>query len=76
MTRASSGFWDTLGHRAMARPAWSWALAMLVMVPLAILGARTEFLQDTLSEMPADDRVGRQPPVHRDEVGPGADLAR
>ncbi len=52
MTRGTSGVWDALGHRAMARPAWSWGLAMLVMVPLAILGSQTEFLQDTLSEMP------------------------
>ena len=52
MTRGSSGIWDTLGQRAMARPALSWGAAMLVLVPIAVLGSRTEFLQDTLSEMP------------------------
>ncbi len=52
MTRGSSGIWDTLGNRAMSRPAVSWAGAMLLLVPIAVLGSRTEFLQDTLSEMP------------------------
>jgi RND superfamily putative drug exporter len=53
MTRGSSGIWDTLGQRAMARPALSWGLVMVILVPIAILGSRTEFLQDTLSELPA-----------------------
>ena len=53
MTRGSSGIWDTLGQKAMARPALSWGVAMLLLVPIAVLGSRTEFLQDTLSEMPA-----------------------
>lgn len=52
MTRASSGFWDNLGHKVMGRPGWYWAATMVVMVPLAVLGTQTEFLQDTLAEMP------------------------
>ncbi len=52
MTRASSGFWDTVGQKVMAAPGWYWAATMVVMVPVAILGTQTEFLQDTLAEMP------------------------
>ena len=52
MTRASSGFWDNVGQKAMARPGWSWVATMVVMVPIAILGTQTTFLQDTLAEMP------------------------
>src|SRR5262249_23312402 len=37
LTARSSGFWDRLGRSAMARPAWSWLAALLVMLPLAIL---------------------------------------
>jgi RND superfamily putative drug exporter len=52
MTRASSGFWDALGQKVMSAPGWYWAATMIVMVPVAILGTQTEFLQDTLAEMP------------------------
>lgn len=54
MTAASSGFWDTVGQKAMTRPGWSWVATMVVMVPIAILGTQTEFLQDTLAEMPPE----------------------
>ncbi len=52
MTRGSSGVWDALGTKAMARPALAWFMVMAVLVPIAWLGSQTEFLQDTLSEMP------------------------
>ncbi len=52
MTRASSGFWDAIGQKVMGSPAWYWVATMVVMVPVAILGTQTEFLQDTLAEMP------------------------
>ena len=52
MTRASSGFWDTVGHKVMKSPVWYWVATLVVMVPVAILGTQTEFLQDTLAEMP------------------------
>jgi RND superfamily putative drug exporter len=54
MTRASSGFWDMVGQKVMSSPAWYWAATMIVMVPIAILGTQTEFIQDTLAEMPPD----------------------
>ncbi len=37
----------------MARPVRSWLLTVAAMVPLSILGLRTEFIQDLLTEMPA-----------------------
>ena len=46
----SSGFWDRLGRRAMARPLRSWGLTLLAMIPLAILGLQTRFVMDLLSE--------------------------
>ena len=48
----SGGIWDRLGRAAMARPLRSWALTLLVMIPLAVLGLRTHFVMDLLSELP------------------------
>jgi putative drug exporter of the RND superfamily len=47
----SRAFWDRLGHVVMARPLLSWVFTVLAMLPLAILGLRTHFVQDLLSEM-------------------------
>ncbi len=47
-------FWDRLGRTVMARPLWSWVFTVLAMVPLSILGLRTHFIQDLLSEMQED----------------------
>lgn len=52
MTAPSTGFWDRFAHRALARPVLSWAGGLALMVPLAVLGTRTTFVQDTLLEMP------------------------
>ena len=52
MTAASSGFWDAVGQKVMGSPGWYWIATMIVMVPVAVLGTQTEFLQDTLAEMP------------------------
>jgi putative drug exporter of the RND superfamily len=48
----SRAFWDRLGRLAMARPLRSWVFTVLAMVPLSIVGLRTHFIQDLLSEMP------------------------
>jgi RND superfamily putative drug exporter len=48
----SREFWDRLGRAAMARPLRSWTFTVLAMVPLSILGLRTHFIQDLLSELP------------------------
>jgi RND superfamily putative drug exporter len=71
MTRGASGIWDTLGNKAMARPAMSWVVAMLVLVPIGYLGSQTEFLQDTLSEMP--DNTASVDNLHfiNEKLGPG-----
>ena len=52
----SEAFWFRLGSAAMARPLRSWALTLLAMLPLAVLGMRTEFIQDLLTELPARTR--------------------
>ncbi len=52
LTGASSGYWDALARRAMARPLVSWAVAMAAMAPLALLSLRTEFVQDMITELP------------------------
>jgi RND superfamily putative drug exporter len=49
---SSREFWDRLGRWAMARPLRSWIFTVLAMVPLSILGARTEFIQDLMTELP------------------------
>ncbi len=49
----SNHFWEKIGRAAMVRPLRSWALALLVMVPLVAVGSRTRFVMDMISEMPA-----------------------
>ncbi len=48
---SSRAFWDRLGRMVMARPLRSWVFTVLAMVPLSIVGLRTHFIQDLLSEM-------------------------
>ena len=52
MTAPSSGFWERVGQRALARPVLSWIGAVVVMAPLAFVGMRTKVVQDLLTEMP------------------------
>ncbi len=71
MTRPSSGLWDDIGRRVLARPWQAIALALLVMVPVGVLGLTTKYLQDLLSEMRGDE-----PPVQTfrlvaEKFGPG-----
>ncbi len=54
LTAPSTGFWDDVGHRVLARPIRTWLAAILVLVPVAVIGVRTEFLQDLFSELPKD----------------------
>jgi RND superfamily putative drug exporter len=49
---SSRAFWDRLGRAAMARPLRSWAFTLLAMIPLAILGVKTHFIQDLMTELP------------------------
>ncbi len=50
----SRELWERIGRLAMARPLRSWALTILAMLPLSILGMRTHFIQDLLAELPAN----------------------
>jgi len=59
LTRPSTGFWERFGRTVMARPALSWGLTMLLMAPLAILGMRSHFVMDVVSELPAQTESGR-----------------
>jgi RND superfamily putative drug exporter len=55
----SSGVWERLGQLAMARPVACWLGTVLVMAPLAVLGLRTHFVQDVMTELPkATDSTG------------------
>jgi putative drug exporter of the RND superfamily len=47
----SRAFWNRLGRKVMARPLLTWVFTVLAMVPLSIVGLRTHFIQDLLSEM-------------------------
>ena len=49
----SREFWDRLGRAAMARPLRSWIFTVLAMVPLSVLGLRTHFIQDLMTELPS-----------------------
>jgi RND superfamily putative drug exporter len=49
---ASNVFWDQLAHEALKRPLLTWLATLAVMVPPAILGLGTNYIQDTLTEMP------------------------
>jgi RND superfamily putative drug exporter len=54
LTAPSSGSWERVARRALARPIIYWLATVLVMAPLAILGLRSSFVQDVLTEMPAN----------------------
>ncbi|WP_315853122.1 MMPL family transporter [Paludisphaera rhizosphaerae] len=51
---APSGWWESMGRKAMTRPFRSWALTLGAMLPLAALASQTRFVMDLISEMPAD----------------------
>ncbi|MDR3636123.1 MAG: MMPL family transporter, partial [Isosphaeraceae bacterium] len=59
LTRPSSGFWERFGRKALARPALSWGATMLVMVPLAVVGLKSHFVMDVVSELPEQTESGR-----------------
>src|SRR5262249_30807820 len=52
----STAYWDRLGWAAMSRPLRGWALTLVAMLPLVALGMRTEFIQDLMTELPAQTR--------------------
>ena len=54
LTAPSSGLWNRVARAALARPIVSWSATILVMAPLAVLGLRSSFVQDVMTEMPSD----------------------
>ena len=46
--------WERVARAALARPIVSWLATVLVMAPLAVLGLRSSFVQDVMTEMPRD----------------------
>jgi RND superfamily putative drug exporter len=53
MHHTTAHFWRRVGRRALMRPLATWAATLALMVPAAVLGLRTTYIQDLLSEMPA-----------------------
>ena len=54
LTAPSSGLWERIARRALARPILSWLATVVIMAPLAILGLGSRFVQDVMTEMPSD----------------------
>jgi putative drug exporter of the RND superfamily len=52
LTAPPTGFWNEVGQKVLARPVRTWLGTMALMVPAAVIGLRTPYIQDTLSEMP------------------------
>lgn len=51
LTAPSSGFWDDMGHRVLARPIRTWLATVTILAPVAAVGLNTDFLQDLFSEL-------------------------
>jgi putative drug exporter of the RND superfamily len=52
LTAPSWGLWERLSRAALGVPILSWLATVLVMLPLTILGLRSGFVQDVMTEMP------------------------
>jgi len=68
---SSREFWDRLGRAAMARPLRSWVFTILVMVPLSIVGVRTHFIQDLMTELPTSATSARDFRLVASKFDPG-----
>jgi RND superfamily putative drug exporter len=53
LERPPARFWDWLGQEVLRQPLPIWLATLAVMIPPAILGLRTVYVQDTLTELPA-----------------------
>ena len=54
LTAPPSGLWERVARAALERPIVSWLATVLIMAPLAVLGLRSSFVQDVMTEMPSD----------------------
>jgi RND superfamily putative drug exporter len=52
LSRPHTRFWDWLGQEVLRQPLPIWLATLAVMIPPAILGLRTVYIQDTLTELP------------------------
>lgn len=71
LTRPPSGFWDELGHKVLARPVLTWVVTVLILVPAGVLGLKSEFVQDLLTELPARTSSVTTARLIADRFGPG-----
>jgi RND superfamily putative drug exporter len=71
LTAPSTGFWDDLGHRVLARPVLTWLATVALLLPVAIVGLRTEFLQDLFSELSPKTPSVRGIKLVSEKLGPG-----
>ena len=67
----SREFWDRLGREAMARPLRSWIFTVLAMTPLSILGMKTHFIQDLMTELPPSTSSARDFRLVASKFDPG-----
>ncbi len=54
LTAPPSGWWERIASAALQRPIVSWLATIMIMGPLAVLGLRSGFVQDVMTEMPSD----------------------
>jgi RND superfamily putative drug exporter len=71
LARDHGGLWASIGQTVMRRPGLAWVATLLLMTPLAALGTRTHFIQDLLSEMPAQTPAHTAFRLIADKFGPG-----
>jgi len=71
LASGSREFWERLGRGAMARPLRSWIFTVLAMVPLSILGVRTHFIQDLMTELPKSATSARDFRLVASKFDPG-----
>jgi RND superfamily putative drug exporter len=72
LTAPPSGIWNEVGRRVLARPVLAWLLTILVMLPPAVLGLRTAFIMDMLSEMSGRTAAVRGLNLIAEKFGPGS----
>jgi putative drug exporter of the RND superfamily len=52
LTGRSTRFWEHVASGALARPGMSWLITVFLLAPFAVLGLRSSFVQDVMTEMP------------------------
>jgi RND superfamily putative drug exporter len=67
----TGGVWEAVGHAVLRRPGLAWLATLVLMAPLAVLGTRTHFVQDLLSEMPSQTPARAAFGLIAEKFGPG-----